>query len=68
MSSTSCDLPVGGTTGLCHQASAAIEVAAAWYRANASVCERPIVTALRRRFNLTPLEAISAIREARAAP
>ncbi|MER9723129.1 MULTISPECIES: hypothetical protein [unclassified Mesorhizobium] len=58
------DLPVGGSTGLCHQSSAAIEVAAAWYRANASACEHPIIPALRRRFGLTPLQAVAVLREA----
>jgi len=59
------DLPVGGTTRLCHQSTAAIDVAAAWYRANAATCEHPIIPALRRRFDLTPLQAISVLREAR---
>ncbi|TSE03751.1 hypothetical protein C1D09_025340 [Mesorhizobium intechi] len=58
------DLPIGGTTGLCHQSSAAIELAAAWYRLNASSCEHPIIPALRARFGLTALQAIAVLREA----
>jgi len=61
------NLPIGGTTGACHQSSAAIEMAATWYRANAASCEHPIIPALRSRFGLTPLQAIAALREARRA-
>ncbi|TIL93061.1 MAG: hypothetical protein E5Y73_14830 [Mesorhizobium sp.] len=57
-------MPVGGTIGLCHQSNAAVEIAAAWYRANAETCERPIIPALRSRFGLTPLQAIAVLREA----
>jgi len=57
-------LPVGRTTGLCHQSSAAIEIAAAWYRAHGATCEHPVIPALRRRFGLTPLQAIVVLREA----
>lgn len=53
-----------GPTGLCHQASAAIDIAAAWYRANATTCEHPIIPTLRNRFGLTPLQAIAVLREA----
>jgi hypothetical protein len=59
------DIPVGGTTGLCHQSSAAIEQAAAWYRENRDTAEQPIIPNIRRRFGLTPLEVIMAMREAR---
>lgn len=58
-------LPVGGTTGLCLQSSAVIDIAAAWYRANLATCEHPIIPALRRRFGLTPVQAIAVLREAR---
>jgi len=58
-------LPVGGTTGLCHESTAAIEQAAAWYREHRDTAEQPIIPAIRRRFGLTPLEAIMALREAR---
>lgn len=62
------DQPIGGTTGLCHQSSAAIGNAAAWYAEHRDTCERPIVPALRRRFGLSTLEACQALREARGAP
>lgn len=58
------NLPVGGTTGLCHQSSEAISSAAEWYATNRETAERPIIPALRRRFGLSPLEAIIAVREA----
>lgn len=59
------NLPVGGTTGLCHQSTAAIDQAAAWYAANRSTVTGPqIIRELRQRFGLTPLEAINALREA----
>ncbi len=58
------NLPVGGTTGLCHQSSASIEQAAAWYRDNRDTAERPLIPALRRRFGLTAHEAVMALREA----
>jgi hypothetical protein len=58
------NLPIGGTTGLCHQSSAAIEIAAAWYRMHSADCGRPIIPALRARFGLTPLQAIAVLREA----
>lgn len=58
------DVPVGGTTGLCHQSSEAITLAATWYRANRYACPRPVVPALQRRFGLSIAEAISALREA----
>ncbi|TGQ01420.1 MULTISPECIES: hypothetical protein [unclassified Mesorhizobium] len=60
-------MPVGGTTGLCHQSNAAIDIAAAWYRANLTSIEHPIIPALRRRFGLTPLQAVAVIREAKVA-
>lgn len=57
--------PVGGTTGLSHEHSAAVDEAAAWL-ASLPPHERPrpIVPALRQRFGLTALEACQAIREA----
>ncbi|RWD32586.1 MAG: hypothetical protein EOS34_20920 [Mesorhizobium sp.] len=61
----SADIPIGGTTGLCHQSNAAIEIAAAWYGANLATCQHPIIPALRRRFGLTALQAISVLREVR---
>jgi hypothetical protein len=59
------DLPIGGSTGLSHEHSAAVTVAAEW------LCSipfplrpRPIVPELQRRFGLTALQAVEAIREA----
>lgn len=51
-------------SGLCHESSAAISEAASWYAANRHQCERPIIPALRQRFNLTPKQACEAIAEA----
>jgi hypothetical protein len=53
-----------GLTGISHQHCASIDAAASWYEANRETCERPIIPALRRRFGLTPLQAIAAMREA----
>lgn len=55
------DLPIGDTTGICHESSAAIDEAAAWYCKNRDTCERPVVIALRRRFGLSPHDAVRAI-------
>jgi hypothetical protein len=59
-------LPIGGTTGLSHEHSAAIETAAEWL-ATVPQAERPhpIVPHLQKTFGLSALEAIEAIREAR---
>lgn len=59
------EVPVGGTTGLCHENTAAISEAARWYAAHRDQCERPVIPALRRRFGLTAHEAVCALREAR---
>lgn len=58
-------LPIGGTTGLSHEHSAAITLAAEWL-ATVPQSERPkpIVPALRERFGLSAVEACQAIREA----
>lgn len=58
------EVPVGGTTGLCHESNEAISEAARWLAANRPTCERPVVPALRRRFGLTVQEAVCAVREA----
>jgi hypothetical protein len=60
--SRSPDLPLGGTTGLCHQSSAAVAEAASWYAANPHA-ERPLVSTLRQRFGLTTAEACAALAE-----
>jgi len=57
-------VPVGGTTGLCHETSAVIDVAAQWYAANRQACQRPVIPVLKRMFGLSALEAILAIRAA----
>ncbi|MEZ0002050.1 hypothetical protein ABIA18_003847 [Sinorhizobium fredii] len=51
--------PIGGTTGLCHERSALVETAAQWL-ADETNPPRPIIPALRQRFNLTALEATEA--------
>lgn len=59
-------VPLGGTTGLCHTATARIDEVAEWYAVHRDAAELPIVPALRKRFGLTPLEAVQAIRDANA--
>ncbi|AZO75014.1 MAG: hypothetical protein E5V92_01985 [Mesorhizobium sp.] len=39
-----------------------LEEAVAWFREHHLTCERPFVPALRRRFGLSPLEAINVMR------
>jgi len=56
-------LPVGGTTGLDHESSAAIDEAARWLATEPNL-PRPIVPSLQKRFGLTAAEACAAIREA----
>lgn len=57
-------LPVGGTTGLDHSSSAALDEAVAWL-ALLSPQDRPkpIVPSLRTRFGLSASEACAVIRE-----
>lgn len=57
------DIPIGGTTGLDHESSAAVDEAARWLAFERSP-PRPIVPGLQKRFGLTPAEACQAIREA----
>jgi len=56
-------IPVGGTTGHCHESTAAIDEAAAWL-ASEDHPPSPIIPALRRRFGLSAVEACTAITEA----
>lgn len=58
------DLPIGGTTGLDHERTAAIDEAARWL-ASSSPAERnrPVVVLLRERFGLSAQEACQAIRD-----
>lgn len=57
------DLPVGGTTGLCHESTATIDAAARWLAAQGDMRGRAIVPELKTRFGLTNLEAVEVIRE-----
>jgi hypothetical protein len=61
---TAPDLPVGGTTGLCHETTAAIDEAARWLGAHRQELRRPIIPELRDRFGLSALDAIRAAAEA----
>lgn len=60
-------LPIGGSTGACHESTAAIQVAAEWL-ASTPQAERPkpIVPHLQKTFGLSAVEAVMAIREARS--
>lgn len=59
-------IAIGGTTGHCHQTTAAIDQAAEWL-ASTSQLDRPhpIIPHLQRTFGLTAMEAVQAIRDAR---
>jgi len=59
-------LPIGGTTGHCHESTCAIEQAADYLTATPREQrpDRPLVPFLRERFGLTAFEACQAIREA----
>jgi hypothetical protein len=60
-------IPVGGTTGLSHEHSAAIDAAAEWLASTPQADRpKPIVPHLQRTFGLTAKEACEAIREARS--
>jgi hypothetical protein len=60
----SATIPVGGTTGLSHEHSAAIETAAEWLASTPQAERpRPIVPHLQRTFGLSAIEAVQAIRE-----
>ncbi|WP_331817361.1 hypothetical protein [Aurantimonas sp. A2-1-M11] len=56
-------IPVGGSTGHCHESTAAIDEAAAWL-ASEDHPPSPIIPALRRRFGLSTVDACAAISEA----
>lgn len=57
-------IPIGGTTGLCHEATASIEAAAQWLLSEPDRTGQAIVPEIKQRFGLTTLEAVEAIREA----
>jgi hypothetical protein len=62
---TARDLPIGGSTGHCHESTAAIDEAAAYLAAVAPEhCPRPLVPAMRAMFDLSPSQACQAIAEA----
>lgn len=51
-------------TGLCHESTEQISIAAVWYRQHRIECPRPIIRHLRQRFGLSPLQACEALSEA----
>lgn len=58
-------LPIGGTTGLSHEHSAAVDEAARWLATTPPHLRGgAVVPQLRKRFGLTPEQACEAIREA----
>lgn len=58
-------VPVGGTTGHCHESTTSIDEAAAWMATRpAARLPSPIVPELGKLFGLTPEEACVALREA----
>ncbi|PAP92160.1 hypothetical protein [Mesorhizobium wenxiniae] len=55
-------LPVGGTTGLCHESTSAIDQAAEWLSLTPRrQRDKPAVPLLRERFGLTAPEACQAM-------
>lgn len=63
MMQTPSSLPIGGSTGLDHETTAAVDEAARWL-ASQNPRPQPAVPALRARFGLTALEACWALRDA----
>ena len=58
------DLPVGGSTGLCHEHTAAIDECAAYLVAvPPEERPRPLLPAMREMFGLTSSEVCAAIRQ-----
>lgn len=58
------DLPVGGTTGICHESRATIDDAALWLIMQGDMTGRAVVPEIRQRFGLSALEACEVIRTA----
>ena len=56
------DLPVA-LTGLCHQSSASVEIAAQWISRHRDEIPGFAIPFVRERFGLTSLEAIEALKE-----
>ncbi|BCG80085.1 hypothetical protein [Mesorhizobium sp. 113-3-3] len=50
-------------SGVDHEMTAKVDEAAVWLAVNWWKAERPLVPFLRRRFGLTPMEAVTAMRE-----
>jgi hypothetical protein len=58
------ELPVGGSTGLSHEHTASIEVAARYLAETPPIARpSPLVPAMREMFGLTSIEVCAAIRE-----
>lgn len=57
-------VPVGGTTGLSHEHSCAVELAAQWY-SEQRPRPSPAVPAIREKFGLSAMEACEALAMAR---
>ena len=51
-------------TGICHETTEAVALAAMWLAGNRQDLPRPIIPHLRRMFGLTPAQACEAIAEA----
>lgn len=58
------DLPIGGSTGLSHEHSEAVELAARWLAEHRKTLTRPIIPTLVERFGLSTLDAVRAAAEA----
>lgn len=60
-------IPIGGSTGHCHESTAAIDMALQWLieTPSAKRPDRPLVPVLREIFGLTAVQACEAIREYR---
>jgi hypothetical protein len=51
-------------TGCDHENSDRVVLAADWYRGHRNLCPKPVIPSLRRMFDLTPHEAVEAMRQA----
>jgi hypothetical protein len=47
---------------ICHQDAGHLEEAVCWFAENHRTCERPYIPALRRRFGISPLDAVTVLR------
>lgn len=62
------EIPQGGSTGLCHESTAAIDQAVAWLAATPRAERGPAVPELKARFGLSAVEACQAIALANRRP